>query len=386
MAEFTTPAFLENQGTDEIFETMVDILPTDIDVSEGSHAWNLLRPTALVAAYLNEYILPQVIQLIFPEWSYGEYLDAHAQVRGMTRRAATAATGEVTVTGEEGTVIPVGTVFATVSANTEDPSIGYATLAQATIPAEGSVSIDIECAQTGTIGNTSADTVILVASSVSGVTSVTNPEAITGGTDEETDEALIERIEEYDQTQGDSFTGNVADYKRWAMSVAGVGDASVVPAQDTSGLVTIILTDSNGEPATETLCTEVYNYIMSPDDPESRLAPINANLNVESPSTIAIGVKAKVELVEGATLGDVQTAFLANLTSYLPQALSDEEVKITKVAAILSDTEGVNDFANLQIGLKSGSAVNYTDSNIELTSTQLPTVSAADIVLTSGTV
>lgn len=387
MAEFTTPSFLENTSTDDLFNQMLEILPSDIDVSQGSHTWNFLRPTALVGAYLCEYMLPQVIQLIFPEWSYGEYLDMHAQVRGMSRKEATAATGSVTITGTPLTIIPAGTVFSTFSANTEDPSISYETLNQCTIQTNGSITTTVECEQTGTIGNTPANTVILVSSSISGITSVTNPEAITGGTDEETDESLIARIEEYDQNSDDSFVGNVADYKRWAMSVPGVGDASVVPADDDTGMVTIILTDSTGAPATEQLCTQVYNYIMSPDDPEARLAPINAYLTVESPTTTDIGVKATVELEEGATIDGVTEAFIMLLTAYLPEALSDDEIKITKVAAALSNTEGVNDFSNLQIGLKSsGGTITYQTTNITLTETMLPTVSAADVTLTSGTV
>ena len=386
MAEYTTPTFLENTSADDIFDGMVDTLPPDIDVSEGSHAWNLLRPTALVTSYLCEYVLPQVIQLIFPEWSYGEYLDAHATTRGLTRKAATAATGEITITGTAETVIPQGSLFSTASANNDDASVDYETTAQATIPNTGSVTVPVQCTQTGTIGNTGENTVILLSSRITGVTSVTNEEPITGGTEVEDDASLIARIEEYDASQGDSFTGNVADYKRWAMSISGVGNATIVPANDSSGLVTIILTDANGDPATEQLCTEVYNYIMSPDDPGQRLAPINANLQVEPPETMEIGVKATVELDDGATIESVQAAFLANLQQYLPTALNESEIKITRIAACLSAAAGVNDFTDLEIGEKTDDTVDYGTTNIALAADVLPTIALADIVLTSGTV
>lgn len=386
MTEYITPNFLQNQSVEDIFQGMLTIIPDDIDVSQGSHTWNFLRPTALVGAYLCEYVLPQVIMLIFPEWSYGEFLDAHAQARGITRKAATAATGEITITGAANTVIPAGSIFSTVSMNNDDPSIDYATLSAATIPSSGTVTVAVQCTQTGTIGNTGANTVVLVSSRLNGVTSVTNEEEFTGGTDVESDDALKIRIEEYDIAQGESFTGNVADYKRWATSVAGVGDATIVPANDDTGLVTIILTDSNGDPATEQLCTEVYNYIMSPDDPGQRLAPINANLRVIAPSTMAIGIKAIIELEEGYTIESVQEAFYALMTTYLPTAMDEEEIKITRVAATLSATTGVNDFTGLQIGVKSGGTVDYGTANITLTSDVLPTVEQDDIVLTEGTV
>lgn len=387
MAEFTTPEFLEDYTEDDVYEAMRAILPDDIDSSEGSHTWNLLRPTAMVAAELCEYVLPQVVQLIFPDWSYGEFLDAHAATRGMTRKAATPATGQITITGAEGTVIPEGSMFSTASLNNEDPSVSYETTAAATIPASGSVTVAIECTEAGTVGNTTENTIILLSSSITGITGVTNDDAVTGGTDEETDEALIARINEYDQTQSDSYVGNVSDYRRWAMSVAGVGSASVIPPTDDSGTVTIVLTDSNGDPASQTLCTTVYNYIMAPDDPYARLAPINAVVDVVTPTTVDIAVQATVELADDAVLADVKLAFLAGMSSYMTEALSDAEVKITRVAAILSATTGVNDFSNLQIGeVVSGGTPTYGTSNITITATELPVITAADITLTEGTV
>lgn len=383
MADFSIPDFLQNSSVDEIYEEMRGIIPTDIDTSQGSHTWNFLRPTALVVSEVCEYILPRVVQLIFPATSYGEYLDAHATVRGMSRRAATAASGELTITGSAGTVIPQGSVFSTVSANADDPSISYATTAAATIPSTGSVTVAVQCTQTGTVGNAPENTVILVSSRINGITAVTNEAAITGGTDEETDASLQARIEEYDLTQGESYTGNVSDYRRRAMSVDGVGSATVIPANDDTGLVTIVITDANGDPATEQLCEAVYNYIMSPDSPSERLAPVNAYLEVEAPTTIAITISATVELEEDATVDSVKTAFRTALTSYMPEAEADGEIKYTRIAAILSATEGVNDFKDLLIGESGGTP---GTGNITIESTELPTISANDITLNSGTV
>ena len=254
------------------------------------------------------------------------------------------------------------------------------------IPASGSVTVDIECSVPGTEGNTTEGTIIFSSSGITGVTGVTNAEAITGGTDQETDAALIARIQEYDQTQSDSFVGNAADYRRWAMTVEGIGSASVISASDNSGTVTIVLTDSTGAPASDTLCEAVYDYIMSPDDPYSRLAPINAVLSVIAPTTIEIAVKATVELTAEAVLADVTNAFLAGLEAYMPEALSDAEVKITRVAAILSATDGVNDFSGLQIGDVSNGTPTYGTGNITISATQLPTITASNIDLTEGTV
>lgn len=385
MAEFITPDFLGNHSPDEVFAKMKSILPADIDLSWGGHGWNMTYPTALVAAELCEFVLPEVIKLIFPEWSYGQFLDAHAKSCNMNRRSATAATGTLTVTGAAGTIIPAGSMFSTVAVN-DEPSVDYRVVKTTSIPDGGDVTVDIQCTQTGIVGNTAANTIILVSSRITGITSVTNPNPVTGGTEQEDDESLRQRIMEYDQSQGESFTGSVADYKRWATSVDGVGGATVIPAQDDTGLVTIILTDANGEPATDQLCEAVYNYIMTPEDPEERRAPVNAILNVEPTATMAISIKATVELTEGATLEGVKTAYMARLASYLPVALDDGEIKYTRLAAALAATAGANDFSNLQFGVKTGGTVTFGTSNIAITTTQLPTIAAADLLLTAGTV
>ena len=385
MAEFTTPVFLQNHSPAEVHDLMKRILPDDLDLSQGGHAYNLTMPTALVIAEVCEFVLPEVIKLIFPEFSYGEFLDGHARGKGMTRRVATAASGELTITGSPNTVIPAGSLFSTAAVN-DEPSVDYKTLEAATIPEAGSVKVAVECTQTGIIGNTPENTIVLVSSRLTGVTAVTNEKPLTGGTEEEDDASLIERIVEFDKSQGESYVGSASDYKRWAMSVSGVGSATIIPAKDTSGLVTIIITDSNGDPATEQLCTSVYNYIMSPDAPNERLAPTNAILKVEPPATMQISIKATVELTDEATLEAVKTAYMAQLALYLPIALDDGEIKYSRVAAALAAVEGANDYSDLQIGLKVGETVTYGTSNIAITSNQLPVIDAEDLILTSGTV
>ena len=383
--EYETPYFLKNKSVDEIHAQMKAILPADIDVSEGSHEWNMTRPTALIVAMVCQFILPEVVKLTFPSWSYGDYLDMHAIQRGMERRAATAATGTITITGDANSMIPKGSMFSTASVN-DEPSVDYITLEQAVIPVGGSVDVPVECTKKGVIGNTIENTVIFVSSKLTGIKAVTNAEEITGGTETESDESLIERIEEYDATQGQSFVGNPNDYKRWATSVDGVGEAIIISAQDDSGLVTIILTDSNGAPANETLREAVYNYIMRPDAPGERLAPVNAKLSVLAPDALAIGIKATIELVDGYNLEAVTATLLENLKQYLPTAMDEQEIKYTRIARVFSETVGVNDYTDLQIGVKTDGSVTYGTTNIPIEITELPTIDEEDLLVTSGTV
>lgn len=379
MAEFTLPSFLQNRSAEDYMKIIAEILPKDIDLSEGGHAWNTTIVSALLASELCEYVLPEVIKIFVPDYSYGTYLDDHARARAMKRRAATAANGTLTVTGTAGAIIPAGSIFSTSSIN-DEPSVDYVTVADATIPTEGKISIEVMCAQTGIIGNTAVETVIHVGSKLDGITSVTNEKAITGGTEEEDDESLIARIAEYDESLGDSFVGSPSDYKRWAESVDGVGTAIVIPAKDTSGLVTIVIVDANGDPATETLCEAVYDYIMSPDDDSARLASIGASLSVVAPTTIAITVKADIVLAEGASIEAVKAEYLSLLQAYLSEAVTDKEIRYSRITRELSSVNGVYDYSNVQFGVSGGT---YGTTNIALSETQVPTINADNLHLTT---
>ena len=383
MEDFIIPDFLADYSEEAVYQRMRAMLPADIDSSEGSHVWNFLRPTASVAAELCQFALPQVIMMIFPEWAEGEYLDAHAAERGLTRRGAAAAEGTLTITGTPGTEIPADSRFTT--ASTDDrPAAEYATTEDAAIDEEGTVSVQAVCTQPGPAGNTAAGTVVLVSGRMAGITGVTNPEPITGGAGEESDETLRDRILEYDRNLNVSFVGSVADYKRWARgSDPRVGSVTVLDDRDGQGTVTILLTNTDGAPASEDLCTAVYNAIMRPDAPEERPAPVNANLIVRAPTPVPIAVQATVELVSGATLSGIKSAFLQALKGYLPTALEEKEVKYTRVAAALSAVSGVNDYSGLVIGAAGGT---LGTGNIPLDTDELPTLSSGNLDLTEGTV
>lgn len=383
MAEFTTPEFLLNKSADDFHDAMIAALPADLDVSQGGHAWNLTRVTALVAAEICEFILPEVVMNVNPDWAYGTMLDSHAKTRNLYRREATPATGELTLTGDPGVYIPAGALFSTESVN-DEPSVDYQTTEAATIGSTGSVTVPIECTQAGTVGNTPAGTIGIVSSKITGLSGVINETDVTGGTELEDDDSLRARIEEYDRSLENSFIGNPSDYKRWATSVDGVGGVTVISAQDNTGEVTLIITDANGQPATEQLLDEVYNYIMEPDDPLARKAPIGAYLTVVAPDTMPLSIQAVIELETGASLEAVKAAYLAQVGTYLAEAIEDGEVKYTRLAAILARTEGVNDYKELLIGIKTDGT--YGTANLPITSYQLPTVAEEDLNLTSGTV
>lgn len=107
--------------------------------------------------------------------------------RLVQRRSAEKATGEIEITGDEGTEIESGF---RVSNDTE-----YVTIEDVEIGENGTVMAKIEAEEAGVFGNVEKDTVTDIDTPIVGVDIVTNPKPISGGRDAETDTELRERFE-----------------------------------------------------------------------------------------------------------------------------------------------------------------------------------------------
>lgn len=374
--ELELPDFLNNSSEEEIHEKMLSNLPEDIDKSEGGFPWDFTRPTAIEIAELKEYVLVEVLKSLSPVTCEESYLlDYHADGRGLVRRESVNSTGYVTVTAKAGLVIPLGYGFST-EADDEGNTIDFVTTEEVTVDSLGNAKIPIEAAEGGSASNVGVNTIVLHAGDETGelldeIISVTNEEAVTGGLDEEDDDTLRERIVEYDRSHDISYVGNVADYKRWALSVPGVGAVTVIPAKDDSGTIKIILMDQNGVPASKQIQDAVYDYIMRPDSESDRLAPPNAVLEITAPETVVVNISAVVYLRE-AEIGDVQNDLKAALQSYLLNVSSnDSAVRISAINSILGAVSGIYDYDSVQI--------NGVSKNVDLESGQMPVLGTVTI-------
>ncbi|MBQ2633194.1 MAG: baseplate J/gp47 family protein [Oscillospiraceae bacterium] len=376
--DYVAPDFLQGQSADEIHMRMLASLPSDITKEEGSIPWDFTRPSALEKAEFVEFTLNETIKLLFPQWSYGRWLDLHGERENCARRAANKASGTLDVTGVAGTVIPPGYQFATPAGLTA--SVLFETLEshvlEGTPDAGGMVTneIAIQAVTGGVSGNVAAGTVKLMVSPINGIRLVTNPEAMTGGTEEEEDADYLVRILEKVRS-GASMTGCNADYRRWAKEVAAVGECIVEPEwndpdlpaawryTDTAGnahcagAVRLIIVDSNGEPANSQILEAVYGHIAGTgaEDPE-RLMPIGAHLTVQAPTAVTVSVAATVILADGEDIGTVTGRFRQALAEYwleVAEEAADDAagrmgyVRYVQIGAALAKTSGVVDYTGL---------------------------------------
>lgn len=232
---YEPPEFLRDQSADEIHRRMMDNLPAGIDRSEGNIPWDFTRPAAIEKAEMIEFVLNEVIRLIFPQWSHGEWLDRHGERENVVRRPANPASGTLEALGVPGITIPAGYQFATAADLTA--SVIFEAVEEVTLVGEAdskglvTARIPVRAVKGGQEGNVAADTILLMVKPLRGIAYVTNPEAMTGGAEAESDESYLSRILAAIRT-GASMTGCVADYIRWAKEVPGVGQVVVDPEWD----------------------------------------------------------------------------------------------------------------------------------------------------------
>lgn len=377
---YIPPEFLQGQSADDIHRRMMDNLPAGIDRSEGNIPWDFTRPAAVEKAEMIEFVLNEVIQQIFPQWSKGEWLNLHGERENVTRRPANPASGTLTVRGVPGTAIPAGYQFATAANLTS--SVIFAAMEDVTL--EGSpdskglveVQVPVQAVKGGTEGNVAADTISLMVRPLRGITYVTNPEAMTGGVEAESDGSYLSRILASMRT-GASMTGCVADYIRWAKEVPGVGQVVVEPEWDDpslpaqfhyldgygsrrcAGAVRLIIIDSNGIPANRQLLDAVYLHIAGTgDDDPARPMPIGAHLTVTAPEPLRVDIAATVLLEPGADILAVTERFRAALDSYWLEVGQDAAVargggmayiRLVQVGAALAKSGGVESYSGLTV-------------------------------------
>jgi len=151
----------------------------------------------------------------FPSTAEAEILDRRAAEWGLTRKPAAPATGTVTVTGNDGVVVPTGWRL-----QRGDGAV-FTAVTTATI-AGGAASVTVLAEQPGAAGDTAAGVVLRAVSPVSGARSdaVVGDDGLAAGTDSEGDEGLRARLLE--RIRLPPHGGAKHDYAAWTAAVPGV--------------------------------------------------------------------------------------------------------------------------------------------------------------------
>ena len=216
----------------------------------------------------------------FPDTAEAIELQQWADIWTVTRVAASKATGTLTVTGTATTVIPAGTIWR--SGAQQD----YESDAEETIPAAGSVTVEITAVAAGADGNLAVGAKPNLVSPITGVVSeAIVATALTGGADIESDTSLLARL--LLRLRNPPRGGTKPDYEFWSLSGhADVTRAWAFPLASGLGTVSVyFMTDdaaTDGIPDAATV-TAVNIYIQA-------RKPVTADVTVAAPTAVPLDI------------------------------------------------------------------------------------------------
>jgi uncharacterized phage protein gp47/JayE len=337
----------ESMTYESILTDMLSRVTSDVDKREGSVIYDALAPCALQLAqsYFN---LDNFVDLVSGDTAVGEYLDRVVADYGIPRKQPTYALRKVATTG----AVEIGTRW-----GLNDTSYTIIALLSPNV-------YSASCEQLGDIGNQYSGTLDNI-DNVSGVTA-TLTDIIKSGEDTETDDNL--RMRFYNQVRATGTSGNIHDYRNWALEVPGCGDAKVFPTWNGPGTVKVLVVDENMN-VDEALPETVSDYIET-------VRPINALVTVDNPTSLLINVTANIVLDGTKTHAEVQMVFNASLMEYLKDTVFEVySVSYAKIGSLLLATAGVEDYNTLLIN--SGTA------NITIEDDEMPiagTVTLTEVV------
>lgn len=313
----------------------------------GGFADGVVGPVAeeMSDVYLS---LDAVPDMLFVDEDSGDYIDkVGRQYYNITRREGTRASCAIAFTGTPGLAIPQGTAFLTAG------GLRFALLEQVTLDSDGTGAGRLEAAEAGAAYNVDAGAVNRMYVNLAGLTSYVN-EAATGGTDPESDAALLARIRE--RVQQPPTSGNGYQYRQWAMEVAGVGQAKVVELAQGPGTVGLTVVDGNYEAPSE----DIVEAVQAAVDAQR---PIGAAVTVAAAAELPVAVAAAVTVTQGGSKDAVRTALTAALQTYCRTLIDakytpiyyepEEDVSYTlvynRVLALLLNIPEVENFSTLTV-------------------------------------
>ena len=324
--------------------------------------------------------LDEALRQAFTLFAEGIYLEYKVAEANLERTTASEAIGSIEVTAAAGVIIPGEQQISTIILDEDGNPITATVQAEVVFGTAGTLIVDIQTNGTGDIMNVPPGSSWTFNPPIAGITSINQPTRLIGGTDDEDDEVLRARWKEVKQKPVRS--GNKQNYVAWALEVTGVGAAKVLPLWNGRNTVKIIITDTEGQPATPALVAEAQGYIDPTQDGMGEgVAPVGAIVTVESAATLAISIEAAVVLSNGSTLTEAVDVLRTDLDAYLDTLAAqvmDSSVTTpivivyNKVAALLAMNVHVADYSEL--------TVNSGTANITLASNEIP--SSGTIALT----
>ena len=350
----------EELTEEQIKARIIGRLNTNLLTGEGSFTGDVIAALAveICSCY---HAMDGLTGMFYVDETSGAYIDKQAAVVGITRKAGTAAACTLSLTGTDGAEIPAGTPFYTAA--------GLAFyLDGAVTVSDGTGTGTLTAAEPGAAYNIGEGEIVSTLKNYSGISGYTNG-AASGGTDPETDEALVARY--YARMRRSPTSGNAYHYQQWAGEVDGVGYARVISKWAGAGTVKVLLASPEGGTVDDDVVSAAAAHIEAE-------RPVGPAVTVASAKAKSIAVSAAVSIDGSTTAETVQAAleqaaaeylrglvrgnFTQNLDAEL-DTVSDKTYTVlyNRIVYLLLSIPGVVDYTSLTVGGGTGNITMAAD-------------------------
>lgn len=332
----TYEAIVENMKSD--FFEKTGYLP-----DEASDIGIRIRVLAAQLYNLTTY-LEWLKRQAFLQTAEGQYLDYHAQLRGLSRKPAVKAVGlvrfSVDVPATEKIDIPAYTV---VSTSGENP-ISFETTQYAALEVgKNFVMVPAMAIVGGVSGNIAPNQISIISTMTVDGLRVANVGSFNSGTDEEDDEALRKRV--INSLKFIINGTNKEFYSSLAKTVNGVESVNVIPKENGTGTVTVYVFGKDME-----VGVAVLNKVQSLMNSQRE---VNVAVSVKSANILPCILEIQVKLYEGYIAENVQKELFNKIKSVIDKLEVGQSLRVVDLNDILYHTPGIEEFKVLE-GLSVG--------------------------------
>lgn len=325
-----------------------------LDFTVGSVVRAIMEANAAVALWL-QWLIAQVLSVTRAATSTGSDLDSFMADYGVSRLPAVAASGGVefyrAVTGLAAQ-IPVGTIVRTgdgtqlfaVTADPANPAYVAAASSYSLAANTLSITVPVVAQAAGSAANVLAGAIKLLSSAIAGVDGVTNPAALSGGMDAETDAALRTRFQAFLDSRCAATpvavgfaVASVQSGLRWAIAENVAANGAAQP-----GNFVVTVDDGSGVPPAALLS----NVATAVD----AVRPVGTSFVVVAPVATTVNVGLTLT-IPAASLAAAATAVSAAVQSFVAGLGFGGVLPISRVAQLAYD-------ANAAITNVSGITIN----------------------------
>ncbi len=320
---------------EKIYQEMAEVFRRETGMNLAGDGDMAVRLYAVAAQIYALYVQADWVgRQCFPQTAQGEFLDRHAQLRGLERREAVAARGvlrfERDSTAAADLTIPAGTVCLTAG------QVRFETEEDAVLGAEEtSAEVRARAVTPGAAGNAAAGSIRAMAVAPIGVSRCSNPEAFSGGADREDDEALRVRVLETFQRMPNG--ANAAFYQQGAMSFSEVAAAVVIPRPRGVGTVDVVVSTAAGLPE-NALLEELKEYFRARRE-------IAVDVQVKAPEIKPVNVEVSVTPRKGADKAAVLRGVEERLRGWFDGKLLGQDILRAKLGGLVYSVDGVENYA-----------------------------------------